>query len=534
MSDKFRPKKINKYDLNAIVHLLLEKKFLVPFWKNKELRVTYSFPQSVQDIEHMFPKGVFRNFRAFSKSQKKALKLAFKSFNEVTNFKFEEVDNKPRGHKSGNIQLFNIEFYHPGINTNNSNTAGANLMDRVKENHVEGYIYINTSTYDNKLKKNRYNQGSHFTHTLRHELLHGLGFGHCNNQVIDKETYSEMSYKIYNSVSPSSLSLYDVLTLHAAYGANMLTRTENNTYDLTLVGQNGSKNLCIWDAGGTDTLIIENNGVNDIREGEFSCDECVSIAYGCHIENVICSHYGDVKVFLNGLDNNVKLKGGGNTLYFSDININTQVNFGNIDKPVVQKIQNYKIVNGKKYSGWGNDIVASTRGTEESICHTNNNPSLSDLVDIVSNQEIEKMIKEEEENHFKPNQIIFDVSNPLALQFKIDGKDLIVSHKTKRILSQEECASSLRVKNFVSYPNDYLFFVRSRSADQSEKIKKKYSDLYALANKKIAHNSELQYQVDHNSAFEKRILDYDQKVAFINKKQRISKTHSYIPLAVER
>jgi serralysin len=48
---------------------------------------------------------------------------------------------------------------------------------------------------------------------------------------------------------------FDIAALQFAYGANMTTRTGDTTYVMPDANKRGTAWTCIWDAGGTDTIV---------------------------------------------------------------------------------------------------------------------------------------------------------------------------------------------------------------------------------------------------------------------------------------
>lgn len=546
--------KIKLSDVNGIVKFLLEKKDVIELWKNHNLNVIYSFPQSLQSLNQNFRSELFKNFEPFSENQKTALQLAFESFNEVTNITFEQINDADNNNKPGSIKIFNLELHIPGYTRQRRKTNAQTTFNYSFNNKILINVFVDTNNFKKYQKKELYNKRSHFIHTLRHEILHALGFGHCGGETFDIMHLTEMSYRRALHY-PSSLSLYDILGLQVAYGANHSTRTEDNVYDFSSLMPSGKKpfeNICIWDAGGIDTFIIDNNmsevigniekgnvdivnSVFDLRDGEFN-QQHASIAFTVNIENVECSHYGKLNVFLNSLDNKIKLKGGNNSLYFSDICINTKINYGDLENPTTQTVQNYKIANGKKYFGWGNDIISSTRGTNESIGNIRNNRETMQFYGKHMSPEqlndyANRETKRREASMFGPNKIVFDLSNPLSLKFKIVNNDLLITHKSNHYSSKEEAISSLKIVNFSSYPEDYIFLIRSKSVLQTKEIKEKYSDLHLLASQKIVENKKLSLisKIKPNYPFANRIASYDKKISFIEKSKPL-KTHAYVPL----
>src|SRR5262249_9183560 len=98
---------------------------------------------------------------------------------------------------------------------------------------------------------------------------------------------------------PAVPMLYDIQALQYLYGANMTYHSGNDTYSFT----SSSAPLCIWDAGGTNTIdfhSITSKYSIDLNAGNFSStsqttvagggstgNNLVSIAYGVTIQNAI-------------------------------------------------------------------------------------------------------------------------------------------------------------------------------------------------------------------------------------------------------
>lgn len=137
------------------------------------------------------------------------------------------------------------------------------------------------------------------------------------------------------------LQLYDIAALQALYGANLLTRTDDDTYKLNQgLGRKNDKNKAfiytVWDAEGDDTLDasdFDTNGAKlDLRQGEFSSIGTdgkgqalydpgntidggnVAIAFDTIIENARGTDQND-EIIGNAWDNKLYGGAGNDTLY---------------------------------------------------------------------------------------------------------------------------------------------------------------------------------------------------------------------------
>lgn len=127
--------------------------------------------------------------------------------------------------------------------------------------------------------------------------------------------------------------LHDILAIQAKYGANMTTRTGNDTYgfNISLSGPfrgsfdfsstfNPDPVIAIWDAGGIDTLDTSGYTQNqkiDLAPGAISdvgaLTHNVAIAYGTTIENAVGGS-GNDWIKGNGVANNLYGRNGSDTL----------------------------------------------------------------------------------------------------------------------------------------------------------------------------------------------------------------------------
>jgi serralysin len=184
--------------------------------------------------------------------------------------------------------------------------------------------------------------GSWHWFVMLHELGHSLGLDHpgdynagvgvsityANNAefVQDSAQYSVESYFGASATGASSLRpdtwmLADIIALQSIYGANMATRTGHTTYGFgTNAGAlydfdvNSDPMICLWDAGGRDTIdVSRHTGAQrvDLREEAFSdvlgFVKNLSIAPGAVIENARGGSGADV-IIGNAVGN--RLTGG--------------------------------------------------------------------------------------------------------------------------------------------------------------------------------------------------------------------------------
>jgi serralysin len=192
--------------------------------------------------------------------------------------------------------------------------------------------------------------------TFIHEIGHALGLDHPGNYnggsptyakhalfKQDSEQYTLMSYFgadktgadwvasdgiRYHAQTPM---LYDILALQKMYGADTTTRAGDTTYGYNAdagvavydFDLNPHPILCLYDAGGTDTLDLSGSSyacMLDLTPGSFSNSDMmtsnISIAFGAWIENAVGSAQNDtlkgstIDNALSGLAGDDTLAGG--------------------------------------------------------------------------------------------------------------------------------------------------------------------------------------------------------------------------------
>jgi serralysin len=284
--------------------------------------------------------GAEPNFSQFTATQMAAMTTIMQNYMDVCGITFNVVN--PGGYTD------NATILLSNYNNNDGSGGYAYYPGSTASSAVEGDIHINiaggNSTSSVPL-------GSYSYNTLQHELGHALGLSHpglynagpgqsitysANAQFVqDSHQYTAMSYfDESNTIGtgwssyPETLMMYDIYAMQQIYGANMTTRTGNTVYgfnsnagvsafDFT---QNTSPAVCIWDAGGMDTL--DCSGYNttqtiSLMDGTFSnvggLTANVSIAYGAVIENAVGGGGADT-ITGNGANNTIDGGLGTNTV----------------------------------------------------------------------------------------------------------------------------------------------------------------------------------------------------------------------------
>ena len=282
----------------------------------------------------------------------------------------------------------------------NSIVAGSGATDITFGNSSTGVSYAQTyfPTKSTAWFNPLYNDVTHPTvgtygfMTFVHELGHAMGLEHMGNyngtgnwtpsSYQDSVVYSIMSYfgPAYGSgasngqglvawadwvgsdgvlYAPQTPMLNDVMVVQNIYGADLTTRTDDTTYGFhSTVGTasggiydftiNQHPILCIYDAGGNDTLDLSGWNTTEsisLVSGTFtSCNDMtnnISIAYTAIIENAVGGGGNDTitgsafdnrldggagdDVITGGMGNDTIIGGAGNdtAVYFGDLSIYT-------------------------------------------------------------------------------------------------------------------------------------------------------------------------------------------------------------------
>lgn len=290
--------------------------------------LTYSFstPSSTY-ISNGSPGSVLD----LSIEQKNTARSVMQKFSSIANLTFTEVSDTPSS--AGDIRW---------ARSDNRSAVPTAYAYYPSQSALGGDIWIG-NTYSEHLNPIL---GSYSYQTFLHELGHALGLAHPHESAIpavayeDQLKYSAMSYRSYNGEPltgysthyyPTSLMLNDIAAIQYLYGVNTSYQAGNNTYSWAA---NTSIFETLYDAGGTDTIDASNqtqgvlinltpgewsqigkafwNGQSDVRD-------CLTIAYGCTIENATGSNYNDT-LFGNSANNILDGRYGDDTYYIDSEN----------------------------------------------------------------------------------------------------------------------------------------------------------------------------------------------------------------------
>ncbi|TWF57068.1 M10 family metallopeptidase [Neorhizobium alkalisoli] len=306
-------------------------------------------------------------FQRFTSSQIAISELIFKQFEDVAGITLTRVSGTDGYSDDATILLGNY------ADRANSDTYGYSYTvgygDRSAASTDGDFWYNLRGPNDNGNSPN-IRVGSDDYNTVMHELGHSLGLEHPTDYpddfdyasdasyVEDSLQYTVMSYfdasetgAVFGGRYLKTLGLHDIAALQRLYGANMTTRTGNDTYGFGGDGVYGLSSasdksvFSIWDAGGNDTLNFakySNKQVIDLNAEHFSSvgglKYNVSIAKGVTIENAIGGSGAD-EITGNAVANKLEGRGGNDTL------------IGNGG-------------NDKLYGGGGNDLLYGGTGKD--------------------------------------------------------------------------------------------------------------------------------------------------------------------------
>ena len=257
-------------------------------------------------------------FKAMSATQQAAVRDALGQWAAVAKITFVEA-----AADTGQLQF--------GTNSQSGSSAYAYLPD-IGVSAVQMYVNNDADAAYNTI----FTPGTYGPSVLVHEIGHMLGLKHPGNYnssgggadgpflpaSTDNGDYTQMSYNdpssyAINRTFATTAMLYDIQAIQYLYGANMSYHAGNDSYRLT----NATAPMCIWDAGGADTLDFSactGSTVINLNAGAFSETarglHNISIAYNVTIESAI-GGAGSNTFYANGTGNRLTGGGGADTFH---------------------------------------------------------------------------------------------------------------------------------------------------------------------------------------------------------------------------
>lgn len=327
-------------------------------------------------------------FTQLSASQINAVRTILGLWSDICNISFQEIN--PGGFSDNATILFGnyrgsandaagAFAYMPGSDL-------ASPRGNVSSSSLDGDVWLNT----NSISTANIQQGTYGFMAIMHEIGHAIGLDHpgpYNASSGTSITYSNSAYFVQDSGQYTVMSyfdgsntgqypgfvyavdspmMFDILALQNIYGANMNTRTSNtiygfgcnagSTYDFTI---NTSPQICIWDAGGMDTLncsgFSQNQNIN-LDAGSFSNigaqTSNISIALNTIIENAVGGSGNDV-IYGNSVSNEIQGGTGNDTLAGGSGN---DILYGGTGNDTFDWDVLYRAGNDTFYGGTGNDV----------------------------------------------------------------------------------------------------------------------------------------------------------------------------------
>lgn len=283
-------------------------------------------------------------FSQLTDAEKQACRQALARWSDISGITFQEVDDGAGYTNNATILFSNYSDASDGAG---AFAYYADANGRAASNSA-GDVYLNLA---GGMSTTGLAVGSWSFFAVMHELGHALGLSHpgpynagpgvnitySNSAQFrqDSNQYTLMSYfdetstgANYNYTYADTPLLYDITAAQALYGVNTTTRTGdtvygfnsnagNAAYDFT---QNRDPVICIWDAGGADTLDVSGFSMNQtisLVEGSFSniggLIGNVSIAYHAVIENAVGGAGADT-ITGNGYANVLRGNAGADTI----------------------------------------------------------------------------------------------------------------------------------------------------------------------------------------------------------------------------
>lgn len=310
---------------SSIDALLYPLNPLVSVWNTSSspaYNFTYQFAGSSQPGDLW---AGFSGWTAFTDPAKRAaLVSVLHEYEEIINVTFTEVTGQ--ADPDINFGLVSLNGGQGGFNYSYS-TLNGQVVSRTYDAFAVFGSGIDLTTPDGRS-------------LLLHEIGHALSLKHPGAYDVggnippppylpaaeDNNKYSVMSYNVNpdNGLDSDHLMLYDIAALQARWGANLSTRTGNDTYTAPT-----GRMLVIWDAGGTDTIDASAQASTvriDLRPGHFSAigsttdnlavafDVSVGGAIVNYIENATGGSANDT-LYGNNTANVLRGEGGADRMY---------------------------------------------------------------------------------------------------------------------------------------------------------------------------------------------------------------------------
>ncbi|MEM6255234.1 MAG: M10 family metallopeptidase C-terminal domain-containing protein [Cyanobacteria bacterium P01_D01_bin.156] len=361
--------------------------------------VTYNFFSSRPSG---FSRDHYKNFSAFSATQKAQIRQALDHYEDVANIQFQELSS------GGTLRFGYADTFFDFDGDGDFEPAGG-LATRP---HSSGASIVIDKDATN------FSPGSWGYFVWLHELGHAVGGlndvtmgrnpddqyaasseqrnkgmdGQILSEWQDSRQYTVMSYIGHPDmpgVRPRTLGLYDIAAIQTLYGANWSHNAGHNNYTWS---HNETFIETIWDGGGNDTINASNQtrrSIIDLRAGRFSsigslngssnAVNNLAIAYGATIENAFGGTGNDritgnnVRNILFGNAGNDFISGGGGDDFMDGGTgidtvdyrhwdgggvYNLQTEIASFSGYYSEEIRNFENI----YTGDGADIVIGTNG----------------------------------------------------------------------------------------------------------------------------------------------------------------------------
>lgn len=326
--------------------------------------VTYGFGGFT---EHTSPDAVTADMvSGFNLQQRTGVRRGFQMLAEFVNLRFEEVN------PSVQTPMMNFyNYFNPPPDAGSGQFLGYACQPlSIQDAPYGGDVLVNTAFLPLSLNWLP-GSNSYGWRALLSGMMTGLGvvpsgitqggtrYYNGGNVIADPPSSPPFYELAVDDPIPLSPMLWDFHALQTMYGANMQTRTGDDTYSVsTLLGGDLNGMALIWDAGGNDTISAVATGLTrgatiDLREGHFSSlgngTNNVAIAFGVSIENAIGSQFGDT---INGNHLNNEIRGGaGNDTIWG--NAGNDLLFGGAgnDTYIFEPGDGFNIINEERSAG---------------------------------------------------------------------------------------------------------------------------------------------------------------------------------------